>query len=237
MQSFATGGLWVARIGRGVSWIVAAVVAALAFNLLVPRTNLAMQVAADVPETAKAVAHRLSFVPVVPRGLPPGWVPLSAEIRATERGTKTWHVGYWTPDGSYAGVEQAPLRVSPHWMYNVTLTAPYAGSTIINGRRFTLRNRPDRFLTSFVWRGAKTVIVITGKAKPAELAQLIAAIQFPISPPKELILSCARPSFELVGPVVLAPRVKTRRTVVTRSDARRFQTLNVQAGGGCSLVS
>jgi hypothetical protein len=127
--------------------------------------------------------------------------------------------------------------VSNHCLYNVTLTAPFSGSTIINGRRFTLRNRPDRFITSFVWSGAKTIIIVTGKATPAELVQLIASIQFPVSPVEELKLSCTRPSFELMSPTILAPRGKTRRLMVDRSDVTRLQYRQAQVGGACSFVS
>lgn len=164
---------------RWAGLVTAALLAAVAVTFAVPRTNAVLQTTADVAATASAVRADLGFDPVVPHDLPEGWVALTAQVRVSAGDIPTWHVGYATPGGSFASVEQAPADVPADWVGDITIDGPATGTVTVDGHEFTVRNRPDRFLTSWVWTGTDTAVIVTGKASEAELRDLVAAIAFP----------------------------------------------------------
>jgi hypothetical protein len=149
-----------------------------ALLLLVPRVNGVTQPPVDVRLGARAAAEQVSFEPAVPRGLPQGWRPTSVRTTRSTADVLTWHVGYQTPGGQYAAVEQgadAPFA----WVRQQVNRAPQQGELTIAGQPWSRWVRSDKTQNSLVHtRGAVTTIV-TGTAPFDELALLAASLTPP----------------------------------------------------------
>ena len=152
--------------------VVLAVVAALV--LLMPRPNQVIQPQADVAAAARG-ARGAGFAPTVPQDLPPGWQATSARLQRGTDGVITWHVGYVTPSGNYAGFEQAgsPTRA---WENTQVTDGPERGTVQVAGQTWLVRSRTDRGITSWVLRRPGLTTIVTGTADEAELTQLATSL-------------------------------------------------------------
>jgi hypothetical protein len=156
--------------------LVLAVVAGLV--LLVPRPEQVSQPSVDVAAAAAAGASQAGFPLSVPQGLPEGWQATSARLQRGTDGVTTWHVGYVTPSGHYAGFEQAGVPTSEWEDTQVTDGRPN-GTVRVAGQDWIVRSRTDRGITSWVLRGPDRTTIVTGTAGPAELSQLAGSLQLP----------------------------------------------------------
>lgn len=146
--------------------------------LLVPRVNGVTQPPVDVNLGARAAAAKVQFTPSVPVGLPDGWRPTSVRTTRSTAEVITWHVGYQTPSGQYAAVEQG--RDAPFaWVSQQTNRGRDDGTQLVNGEPWQRWVRGDKVQNSLVHtRGAVTTIV-TGTATFPELAVLAASLTPP----------------------------------------------------------
>jgi hypothetical protein len=146
--------------------------------LLVPRPNEVAMPTVDVASAAQAGVAAAGFPVSVPRDLPEGWTPTSARVQRGTDGVMTWHLGYVTPSGLYAGVEQA-AGATGAWEDRQVTDGREAGTRVIDGRTWIMRGRPDRGIISMVLRQENLTTVVTGRATQAELDELATALPLP----------------------------------------------------------
>ncbi|HEY6798165.1 MAG TPA: DUF4245 domain-containing protein [Kineosporiaceae bacterium] len=140
---------------------------------MVPRPNSLPIHDVDVAGAARLSAPGLSFAPAVPRGLPPGWVPTSAGVRASADGVRTWHVGFSTPEGHYASIEQA-ARVTDQWesiMDSGGVTRP---AQVVDGTTWEQRFKDVRDVTALIHRGEERTTMVTSKGGGLANAEVLA---------------------------------------------------------------
>ncbi len=151
--------------------VILGIVAVVVF--LVPRPTAVPQEDVDVPAVAARSQARLGFAPGVPR-TPAGWTPTSAEPRLGGDGIMTWHVGFLTSSGRYAGVEQAE-RSTFGWENALTSGGAKVGTVAVGARRWEHLYREDREVTSLILRLPGRVTLVTSKQGGVEEARTLAA--------------------------------------------------------------
>ena len=155
--------------------VVAAVVAATV--LLVPRPDRAITQPVPVEKVAAQSAAQADFDLVVP-DLPDGWEPNSVRLgRAGPDGALTWHVGYVTPSGGYAGLEAA-RDVTPGWVTEQTSEGrpdDEADTIDVAGETWQLLRSTEPRRASLVIERSGVTTVVTGSALISELTLLAEA--------------------------------------------------------------
>ncbi len=114
------------------------------------------------------------FDVVAPVGLPEGWRANS--VRYEPGRSPRWHVGYLTPAGEYAGIEQE--SVTPRELAaDAVPAAARSGAIQIEGRTWQVWIDAERGETALVRGGGDAAVLVTGSADPAELVRLAAALR------------------------------------------------------------
>ncbi len=122
-------------------------------------------------EQARDVAP---FDVLAPVGLPAGWTPTS--VRYTPGASPSWHVGYLTPAGAYAGLEQAAVPTD-ELLRDAVPTTSASGQVDLAGTTWQLRTDEATGETTLVRADRDATVLVTGSATQAELEQLAAALR------------------------------------------------------------
>lgn len=125
--------------------------------------------------SAVASAKRAAPYPLLsPVGLPDKWKATSVQYQGKDSdGNAVWHLGFVTPDGQYAAIEQSNAPKASVLAAIVTGYQP-DGSSTIDGRDWSrVQGSHYRGLTEAT--GTATTVV-TGTASYEELGQLAAAL-------------------------------------------------------------
>lgn len=145
----------------------------LALVLLAPTPGEPLRQPVDVAGTAQQAGDQAAVV--VP-DVPDGWTPNA--VRFAPRGddrVPTWHVGYVTPSGAYAGLEAAedpPQR----WLDDVTTQGEEVGAVAVGGVQWLELVSPDGGRRSLVSQDTGVTRVVTGTAPLDELVVLADAV-------------------------------------------------------------
>ena len=124
---------------------------------------------------------RLAPYPAVaPAGLPASWQPVSSGLAvggANGEGTVTWQLGYMTPDGALASLEET--NASPGaFVTRMTNDGTPLGPTPLDGQTWSRSATPARGQRSmYVTSPAGFTLVVTGNATWAELRELAASLR------------------------------------------------------------
>jgi hypothetical protein len=124
---------------------------------------------------------RLAPYPAVaPAGLPACWQPVSSGLAvagANGQGTVTWQLGYMTPAGALASVEET--NASPGaFVRRMTNDGTALAPTRLGGRTWSRSATPARGQQSmYVTSPAGFTVVVTGNATWAELRELAASLR------------------------------------------------------------
>src|SRR3954451_5439582 len=110
--------------------------------LLVPRPGQLPRPAADVSSSAAEVESQLGFRPIVPAGLPAGWMPTEARTRDTADGVSSFRIGYITAGGLYASVDQA-ASITKDWLKANEAGGSPVGEVTIDGVTWEQRYQQD----------------------------------------------------------------------------------------------
>ncbi|WP_035846942.1 DUF4245 domain-containing protein [Kitasatospora azatica] len=122
-----------------------------------------------------ASAKRAAPYPVLaPQGLSDKWRATSVHYRKDADGHAGWHLGFVTPDGKYASVEQSDAPRNDLLKVVVTGYAP-DGSSTIDGQPWA-RYQGDHYRSVTESTGAATTVV-AGSASYQELDQLAQALK------------------------------------------------------------
>lgn len=129
----------------------------------------------DYSGTLASVRDRAPYEVLAPIGLPDTWVPTSARGgRAGE--AVTWHLGFVTPAGDYAGLEQSdgdPEAV----VASVAEDGSDAGSTRIGGASWRRVEGGSPEQRALVLESDAVTTVVAGGASWAELRELARSLQ------------------------------------------------------------
>jgi len=148
-------------------------------------------VAVPVPHAAEPVTisyrsdlgklTRLAPYPAVaPAGLPGSWQPVSSGLAvggANGAGTVTWQLGFMTPDGSLASLEETNASAAA-FIRRMTNDGTPLGPASLAGRTWTLSATPSRGQRSLFYTSpAGFTLVVSGNASWDELRELAASLR------------------------------------------------------------
>ena len=140
---------------------------------LVPRPNAEPLRAVDVAGAAARATGRLRFAPAVPQGLPAGWVPTSAGLRDSGDGVVTWHIGYVTPDGHYASIEQT-AHANDQWEVIMDSGGAERPARVVDGTTWAQRFKDVRDVTALIHREQERTTMVTSKGGGLPSAEILA---------------------------------------------------------------
>jgi len=151
----------------------------------IPAPHAAEPVTVSYRADLAKLARLAPYPAVAPRGLPASWQPVSSGLTvggANGAGTVTWALGYMTPDGLLASLEEtnAPPAAFVRRMTNSGTALPPSPVTPapLAGQAWTLSATPARGQRSmYVTSPAGFTVVVTGNATWAELRELAAALR------------------------------------------------------------
>jgi hypothetical protein len=120
------------------------------------------------------------FVLVAPEGLGARWRPTSdyfdPPARTGVAGVTLWHIGFVTPAGQYAGMEQTNGEV--HDAVAAAIDSPeQSGSSSVTGTTWQRWTQPDGKRRAITHTVGTVSVVVDGTAGWAELEQLAAALR------------------------------------------------------------
>jgi hypothetical protein len=148
-------------------------------------------VAVPVPHAAEPVTIsyrgdlakliRLAPYPVLaPAGLPGSWQPVSSGLAvggANGPGTVTWRLGFMTPDGSLASLEETNAKAAA-FIRRMTNDGTALAPVRLTGRTWNLSSTPARGQRSIYFTSPPgPTVVVTGNATWAQLRELAASLR------------------------------------------------------------
>lgn len=144
-----------------------------------PHYNAVKPIAASELNQTIASAQRVApYHVVVPTGLPSTWQPTSARVEGPdEEHVVQMHIGYYTPAGAYAAIEESNGSRAP-FVELETAHGKFMGQLTIGNVAWEKRysaNQKERSLDLLTSDGA--TVVVTGSAQYDELAQLAASLR------------------------------------------------------------
>ncbi|MGE5291193.1 MAG: DUF4245 domain-containing protein [Micromonosporaceae bacterium] len=167
--------------GRRAGSLIVAALACLLFAaamiVMTPRpvTQIAVAVSysTDLAKFKRVAPH----IVLAPEGLPAGWRPVSSRLTVTGGGVVSWHLGFITPSGRMASLEESnerPAEFIRRMTNNGDLLTPVWSA----GAWWARRLRPDKDQRS-MYRSAPGAftLVVTGTSGWEELAQLAGSLR------------------------------------------------------------
>ncbi|WP_441250454.1 DUF4245 domain-containing protein [Kitasatospora sp. McL0602] len=122
-----------------------------------------------------ASAKRAAPYPLLgPEGLPGGWKATSVEYQKDPKGHAVWHLGFVTPAGQYAAVEQSDAARDEVLKAVVPGNQPDGDATV--GGRAWQRLQGEHYRALTVQSGTATTVV-TGTAGYEELSELAQSLK------------------------------------------------------------
>ena len=117
---------------------------------------------------------------VAPAGLPASWQPVSSLLTmggANGAGTVTWHLGFMTPDGLLASLEETNAAAA-RFVRRMTNGGTPLPPAVLAGRTWNVSATPSRGQRSmYLTSAAGFTVVVTGNATWADLRQLAASLR------------------------------------------------------------
>jgi uncharacterized protein DUF4245 len=177
------------RVLHGGLAALGCVLGATVLVVAIPAPHAAQPVAISYRGDQAALARLAPYPAVAPAGLPAAWTPVSSSLTvggAAGAGTVTWALGYVTPDGALASLEETNARAAPfvrRMTNNGTVLLPAQPPPPgPGGRIWTFSATPARGQRSlYATSPAGFTVVVTGSATWADLRLLAASLR-PIAP-------------------------------------------------------
>src|SRR5712691_5977756 len=173
------------RVLRGGLSALGCLLAAAVVVVAIPAPHAAEPVTVSYRGDLVKLARLAPYPAVAPVGLPAAWQPVSSGLTvggANGAGTVTWQLGYTTPDGSLASLEEtnASAAAFVRRMTNdgTALAPSQLAPARLDGRTWNLSATPARGQRSmYVTSPAGFTVVVTGNATWAELRELAASLR------------------------------------------------------------
>jgi hypothetical protein len=125
------------------------------------------------------LARLAPYPAVAPHGLPASWQPVSSGLAvggANGAGTVTWQLGFMTPDGMLASLEESNTSAA-EFIRRMTNSGTALPPVRLDGRAWSPVSTPSRGQRSMYLISAGFTVVVTGNATWAELRQLAASLR------------------------------------------------------------
>ena len=168
------------RVLHGGLAALGCLLAAAAVVVAIPAPHAAEPVTISYRGDLGKLARLAPYPAVAPVGLPASWQPVSSSLAvggANGAGTVTWQLGYLTPDGSLASLEETNASAGA-FVRRMTNDGTAVGPARLDGRTWRLSATPARGQRSmYVTSPAGLTLVVTGNATWAELRQLAASLR------------------------------------------------------------
>jgi hypothetical protein len=146
----------------------------------IPAPHAAQPVPVSYRGDLTRLAALAPYPAVVPAGLPGSWQPVSSVLTvggANGAGTVTWHLGFMTPDGSLASLEETNAAAAA-FVRRMTNDGTALPPTRLADRSWSISATPSRGQRSMYFTSpAGFTIVVTGNATWAELRELAASLR------------------------------------------------------------
>ncbi len=174
------------RVLRGGLAALGCLLGAAVLVVAIPAPHAAQPVAISYRGDQAALARLAPYPAVAPAGLPASWTPVSSGLStggAAGAGTVTWALGYVTPDGALASLEETNSSAAPfvRRMTNngrVLLPAQPPPPPSLDGQAWTFSATPARGQRSlYATSPAGFTVVVTGSATWADLRLLAASLR------------------------------------------------------------
>jgi Protein of unknown function (DUF4245) len=171
------------RVLHGGLAALGCLVAAAVVIVAIPAPHAAAPVTVSYGGDLAKLARLAPYPAVAPAGLPASWQPVSSSLTvggANGAGTVTWHLGYSTPDGSLASLEETNANAGAfvRRMTNDGTPLPPASQVRLDGQAWRLSATPARGQRSmYLTSPAGFTVVVTGNATWAELGELAASLR------------------------------------------------------------
>jgi Protein of unknown function (DUF4245) len=146
----------------------------------VPIPHAAEPVTISYSADLARLARLAPYPAVAPAGLPASWQPVSSGLAvggANGAGTVTWYLGFMTPDGALAGLEESNASAAT-FVRRMTNDGTALAPTRLDGQAWRLSSTPSRGQRSmYLISTAGFTLVVTGNATWAELRELAASLR------------------------------------------------------------
>ena len=146
----------------------------------VPLPHAAEPVPISYASDQAALARLAPYPAVAPAGLPASWQPVSSALAvggANGAGTVTWQLGFVTPDGTLASLEESNASAAA-FVRRMTNDGNSLAPVRLDGRAWRPSSTPSRGQRSmYLISAAGFTVVVTGNASWAELRELAAALR------------------------------------------------------------
>jgi hypothetical protein len=168
------------RVLRGGLSALGCLLAAVVVVVAIPAPHAAVPVTIGYRGDEVKLARLAPYPAVAPVGLPASWQPVSSGLAvggANGAGTVTWQLGYVTPDGALASLEETNASASA-FVRRMTNDGTPLAPVRLGAWTWSLRATPSRGQRSmYVTSPARFTVVVTGNATWAELRQLAASLR------------------------------------------------------------
>ena len=168
------------RVLHGGLATLGCLLAAAVVVVAIPAPHAAEPVTVSYRADLAKLTRLAPYPAVAPAGLPVSWQPVSSGLAvggANGEGTVTWQLGYMTPDGALASLEET--NASPGaFVTRMTNDGTALAPTRLSGRTWSRSATPARGQRSmYVTSPAGFTLVVTGNATWAELRELAASLR------------------------------------------------------------
>jgi hypothetical protein len=143
--------------------------------LITPRRNQDAVPVVDYRGDLAGLTAVAPYTVLAPRGLPPKWQATSSRLTGTRNGPVAWHLGFYTPQGRYAALEESDERGD--FVARMTSAGRPDGALAVGGATWQRSLRDDKNQRSLVLRQAGVTLVVTGTASYGELAVLAGSLR------------------------------------------------------------
>jgi hypothetical protein len=130
----------------------------------------------------KALTRAAPYQVYAPEGLPTDWRANSSRLTGTDASKYPvtdkpvgWHLGFATPSGQYAALEQS--NETGDFVRRMTNVPDPSGSVVINGLNWEKFYQKDKKQYSLVTRQPASTLIVTGTADFTELATLAGSLK------------------------------------------------------------
>ena len=146
----------------------------------VPLQHATAPVSADYRPDLATLSRTAPYPVAAPAGLPPSWTPVSSALAvggANGPGTVTWHLGYVTPSGTLASLEETDASAAG-FIRRMTNSGALGPTVRVAGQTWSTRWTAGRGQRSMYRTGPPgATVVVTGNASWPDLAILAGALR------------------------------------------------------------
>ena len=175
------GGWFAAHRGmRASRWVLTCVLLIFVIIVAVPMSHTNSPATVSYSRDLAVMTREARYPVVAPAGLPLSWAPVSSGVAlggANGPGTATWQLGYVTPSGMLASVEQSDAAAAA-FIRRMTNSGTPQPPVRIAGLVWRASANPGRGQRSlYLTRPGGSTIIVTGNASWAELRALAASLR------------------------------------------------------------